>query len=107
TGRAVTWSSSNIAVATISASGAITAVTAGTTTITASIGGVNGTAGLTVQASVAAVSVALAQNPLSVAQTTAATATLRDASGNTLTGRAITWSSANNAVATVNSNGVV
>jgi uncharacterized protein YjdB len=47
-GRTVTWTSSNPAVATVSASGLATGVTAGTVTITASSGGQNGTASFTV-----------------------------------------------------------
>ncbi|HEX9565878.1 MAG TPA: Ig-like domain-containing protein [Gemmatimonadaceae bacterium] len=50
-GRVGTWSSSNLAVATISAStGAITANTAGSTSITATVEGTTGTAQLTVTA---------------------------------------------------------
>jgi hypothetical protein len=48
TGPAVTWSSSNPAVATINASGLATGVAPGTVTITASLGYVSGTAQLTV-----------------------------------------------------------
>ncbi len=44
----VTWISSNVNVATIGASGLATSVATGTTTITASMDGVNGTTGLTV-----------------------------------------------------------
>ena len=45
----VTWASSNTGVATISTSGLATAVATGTTTISATLGTVNGTATLTVQ----------------------------------------------------------
>lgn len=45
----VTWNSSNTVVATISSSGLATAVSSGTTTITAALGSVIGTATLTVQ----------------------------------------------------------
>ncbi|MBJ6725747.1 DUF4082 domain-containing protein [Geomesophilobacter sediminis] len=44
------WSSSDNAVATVNASGLVTGVAPGTATITASLGGVTGTASLTVQA---------------------------------------------------------
>jgi len=44
----VTWTSSNVNVATISASGLANSVSTGTTTITASMSGVNGTTALTV-----------------------------------------------------------
>ena len=48
TGRTVTWTSSAPAVATVSASGLVTAVAAGTATITATSEGVKGTAAVTV-----------------------------------------------------------
>ncbi len=50
TGQAVTWSSSNTAVATINASGLASTVAAGTATITATSGTASGTAALTVTA---------------------------------------------------------
>jgi uncharacterized protein YjdB len=48
TGRAVTWSSSNTNVATVSASGEVTGKNSGTAVITATIGGVSGTSTVTV-----------------------------------------------------------
>ena len=42
-----------------------------------------------------------------VGQTVQATATVRDAAGNVLTGRTVTWSSSNSAVATVSGSGLV
>jgi uncharacterized protein YjdB len=114
TGRAVSWSSSNSAVATVSGSGLVTAVAVGTVQITATSEGRSGSAALTVPSSpppppaaVASVAVALSSASITVGQTTNATATLRDASGNTLTGRAIAWSSSNAGIASVNSSGVV
>lgn len=108
TGRPVAWSSGNPAVATISSSGAITTVTPGTATITATAEGVVGTAQLTVNPRpVATVTVALGSPTLVPGATTAAIATTLDAFGNTLTGRSVTWSSGNPAIATVASNGQV
>jgi hypothetical protein len=56
---------------------------------------------------VASVAVALADAALEVGETTQATATLRDAGGALLSGREITWSSSNPAVASVSSSGLV
>jgi parallel beta-helix repeat protein len=58
------------------------------------------------QAAVATVSVSLTSS-LPVKQTAQATATLRDALGNVLTGRTIGWTSSNSAVATVSASGLV
>ena len=111
TGRSVTWTSSNTSVATVSSSGLVTSIAAGTVQIIATSEGKTGSAGLTVNAPapapVASVTVMLASPGLTTGQTTQATATLRDAMGNVLTGRTITWTSSATSVATVSSSGVV
>jgi hypothetical protein len=58
-------------------------------------------------APVATVTLAGVSGPLVALQTATATATLRDAAGNVLTGRTITWSSSNPGIATVSSTGVI
>ncbi len=107
TGRTVTWASSNTAVATLSGATA-TAVAAGTATISATSGGVIGSATVTVSAiaPVASVTVAPATVSQAVGATTQLAATLTDASGAVLTGRTLTWSSSNPAVATVSASGL-
>ena len=111
TDRAVVWSSSNAAVATVSATGLVTALTAGSASMSAVVDGITASTAVTVAAPgpapVASVSATLASASLTVGQTTQATAVLKDAAGNVLTGRTITWSSANTDVATVSSSGVV
>ena len=110
-GRTVTWSSSAPSVATVSASGLVSAIAAGSASIGAVVDGVTGTASVTVTstppAPVATVSVTLASASRTVGQTTQATATLRDANGTVLTGRAVTWTSSNPSVATVSGSGLV
>ena len=56
---------------------------------------------------VASLSVVLGLSTIVVGGSTTAVATAKDAGGNVLTGRAITWSSDNSAVATVSLGGVV
>src|SRR5256884_5452000 len=58
-------------------------------------------------APVAAVTVSPAAPTVQVGQTVQLTATPRDASGNPLAGRVITWQSSNGAVASVNGSGLV
>jgi len=107
-GRAITWSTSNGAVAAVDANGNMTAVGQGSATITATSEGKGGVATVTVsQAAVATVAVTPAPLSMSVGQTTQLAATLKDASGNVLNGRAVTWSSSNAGVATVSSSGLV
>lgn len=108
TGRTVVWSSSNTAVATVNSTGLVTGVAAGSVTITASSEGKSGTATVVVtQPAVATVTVSPSSASLLVGATTQLSVELRDAQGNVLTGRTVTWSSSATGVATVNSNGVV
>jgi uncharacterized protein YjdB len=107
-GRVVAWATSDPTVATVTQSGAVTALKAGTTSVSASSEGRSGAATLTVTpAPVASVIVSLAASALNIGQTTQATAIVKDASGNVLTGRVVTWSSEFPFVATVNASGVV
>jgi uncharacterized protein YjdB len=107
-GPAVSWSSSNTAVATVDANGVVLAVAAGPATITATSEGQSGTAAITVTAlAIASVQVTPASGSIEVGQTLQLTATPKDAGGNPLSGRTVTWSSNNTAVATVDANGVV
>jgi uncharacterized protein YjdB len=110
-GRATVWASSDPGVATVSATGVVTAVSPGTTTIQATVEGRTGTATLRVTPApprpVASVTVTLAAASLTIGQTTQAAATLRDASGAVLTGRAVVWTSSDPSVATVSGTGVV
>ncbi len=71
-------------------------------------GGGGGTTGLNTDPKpVASVTVSPATADIDVAGTQPLTTTLRDASGSTLTGRSVAWSSSNQAVATVSSSGMV
>ena len=108
TGRTITWTSGNTAVATVNTSGLVTGASAGSTTITATSGGQSGTSAITVTVvPVASVTVAPASLGLTVGQTGQLGATVKDANGNVLTGRTITWTSNNTGVATVNASGLV
>ena len=109
-GRVATWSTSAASVATVSSSGLVTGVTAGSATITATIDGQTGSATVTVnavaQGVVTSVTVSPSSATVNVAWSTTLSATARDGNGNPVQGAQITWSSSDPAVATV-SNGVV
>lgn len=111
TGRVITWSSTNSAVATVDAAGLVTTLSAGNADITATSEGKSGFATITVTvpppAPVATVSVALNSPTVVAGQTTQASATTRDAANTVLMGRVITWASSNSAVATVDAAGLV
>ena len=110
-GRNIAWSSSNSSIATVSSTGLVTALSAGIAGITASGGGEQTTATITVvapvTAPVASVSVTPSTAGVLVGQTVQLTATPRDAGGAPLTGRTVTWTSSNLGIATVSSSGLV
>jgi len=108
TGRTVTWVSSNTALATVSASGLVTGVAAGSATITATSEGKNGTSVISVtNAPVATVTVTPAVASILVGATLQLTATPKDSLGNPLSGRVVTWSSNALSVASVTGTGLV
>jgi uncharacterized protein YjdB len=109
-GKTITWSSDAPSIATVSATGLVTMVGAGSVTITATCETIEGdSTGTVTAAEVPVATVVVAPSSFSVAAgaTQALTVTLKDALNNTLTGRVITYSSTNTSVATVNSSGVV
>ena len=110
TGFTTTWTSSAPTVATVSASGVITAVSEGASTITATISGVSGTTTVTTRlVSVGSVVVSASSTPARVGRTVPLTGTLLSAGGDTLTTtqRSLTWASTDTTVARVSSTGVV
>lgn len=108
TGRTTTWSSSNATVASVSAGGAVTALAAGTTTVSATSEGQVAGATVTVTAAgVASVQVLPAQVALVPGGTATLQAVALGAAGDTLRGRSPTWSSSSTDVATISASGVV
>jgi uncharacterized protein YjdB len=108
TDRVVTWASSNVQIATVSASGVVTGVSAGTVTITATSEGKSGGATVVVaRVPVGTVSVLPTATGLIVGQTATLAATVKDANGAVVTDRLVTWTSSNPTVATVGTSGAV
>jgi hypothetical protein len=93
TGRAVTWTSSDAAVATVDPSGVLTAVTPGRVTITATSEGHTGELAVAVRRKpVASLQVERAADTLWLGRTKTLHAQPRDASGGALGDRTIAWS---------------
>lgn len=108
-GAAVTWSSADQAVATVTSRGQVRSFGNGTVTITASSGNASGQASVTVEQVAVAVELALDSLvlPWSGATTTLEVAAL-DAGGTPLAaGAGLTWTSSDDGVATVGSDGTV
>jgi uncharacterized protein YjdB len=109
TNQNVNWSSANNDIATVSASGVVTGVRPGLVTITARTqdGGFTASAVVTVQPSTIAVTgVTVAPGSVTVNVGTPVTLTASVTPENA-TNKTVTWSSANNAIATVSGTGVV
>jgi trimeric autotransporter adhesin len=99
----VTWSSSSVSVASITISGATTALKTGTTTITATLGTISGNTQLTVNVANLS-SIAIQPGDTTIAEATtvqfSAVGTFSDGSTRNITNQ-VTWSSSNTAVATI------
>ncbi|HYW10072.1 MAG TPA: Ig-like domain-containing protein, partial [Longimicrobium sp.] len=111
TGRAVAWTSSNAAIATVSTTGTVGGVAEGSARITATVDGVTATAAVRILAPAPLAVVRVRVEPdsavLNVGARIDLNAVALDARGNTLTGRAVTWVSSNTAVAAVSASGAV
>jgi uncharacterized protein YjdB len=105
----VTWRSSATSVATIDATGLVTAHSAGTTNITATQGAVSDSFALTVtNATLASIQVSAANPSIVKGSTTQCTATGRYSNGSTQNiSAAVTWRSSATSVATVSTSGLV
>ena len=108
TSRVVTWSSSNVQIATVSSSGTVTALAPGNATISASSEGKSGTASVVVLNRLAsAVTLTPSSTNLVAGTTVLLTSQITDPAGNILINRPIDFTSDNNSVATVGASGLV
>ena len=103
----VTWSSSNTAVATVNASGLVTAAGNGTATITASAGTVSGSATVTVAQQVSAVEISPDTAIVLPGTTLQLMAEAQDANGHAVAGSEYAWASSDTTVAVVDGTGLV
>ncbi len=107
-GQQVFWNTGNAAVATVSDAGVVTGVGTGQVQIAASAAGKSGIATITVlPPPVAVVVVTTAADTLVPNGTVHLTATLLDVGGHPLTGRVLTWTSAQPDIARIDDTGVV
>ena len=94
-GRRIDWSTSDVTKATVTPTGVLTALAAGAVTVTAASEGVSAAIVLTVTPSldqVATLTLSPAVGSLTVGGSLQLALTLKDAAGNILTGRDVTWS---------------
>ena len=111
--KSVTWTSSNPSVATVSESGLVTAVAQGTATITATSNLDNtksGTCNITVNAPAAPIpvtAIALNKSTAIIGIGDSETLTINYTPADANTGKAVTWTSSNPGVATVDNSGKV
>jgi uncharacterized protein YjdB len=112
TGRTIVWKTSDPAIASVDGAGVVSALKAGSVTVTATSEGKSGTAALTVTAPanapapVASMTLAVAPS-INIGGTAQATVTLKDAAGNVLTGRTVNWVSSDASLVSVSASGLV
>ena len=107
TDRTVGWQSSNPALVTVNSAGLVTAIAAGSVTITGISEGKTASASVTVAPPApTAIVISPSGATLSLGQSAQLSAEVRDANGGVVS-RAVSWSSSNPTVATVSSSGVV
>ena len=106
-GAEFSWESSDEAVATVDASGLVTAVANGSATITATSGSAAGSAAVTVAQEVSAVAVTPDAATVVEGDTLRLAATATDANGHEAAGIELVWASGDAAVAVVDSTGLV
>jgi uncharacterized protein YjdB len=110
TNQSVTWSTSNVSVATVSANGVVTGVAAGSTTITARTadGGRTATSIVTVRADQQTIPVTgVTVTPSATVKVGAIASLTATVQPNNASNKAVTWNSDNSRAATVSSTGVV
>jgi uncharacterized protein YjdB len=103
----VTWSVDNPTVATVDAAGLLTALTDGTTSVTATAGGKQGSAGLTVSRKVGSVTIGNLPTELIAGESAQLVADVRDPTGAPVPSPTVTWTSLTPGVATVDATGKV
>jgi hypothetical protein len=104
----ITWSVASTTVASVNGNGLVTGVALGQTQVIASASGKQGQATVNVTPlPVASVTVSPSTATVAVGAIQQLTATTLDASGNTLTGRVVTWATTDQTKATVTPTGVV
>jgi hypothetical protein len=107
-GRNVEWSTTDEALATVSADGVVTGLSAGTVSVRAIIDGKTGATSLLVLAApVATIEIQPAPVNLVLGESRKLVAIARDSVGRVLTGRTTTWASSNPAVVSVDAGGRV
>jgi hypothetical protein len=106
-GLAPAWTSSDAAVATVDSAGRVTAMGAGSATITASLGALSASATVRVRGGPATIQLVPDSLVLEVGATGRIAAVLRDAAGAVLPGPAPTWTSSAPGVAAVDAEGEV
>ena len=101
TSKTVTWSTSNPEVATVDATGLVTAVANGKATITATAGGETATCEVTVAIVVPVTGVALDKTEATLTEVGATVTLVATVSPDNATNKTVTWESSNTEVATV------
>ena len=105
--RAATWVSNAPVVATVSNTGRVTALSAGTAIISATVGGVSATTTLTIARRVSSIGLNISARALATGETVTLVPTLTFSDNSSVIGKTVTFTSSAAAVASVSATGVV
>ena len=106
-GAPLTWTSSDVSVATVDGSGLVTAAGNGETTVTAASGGLSGEARVSVMQSARSVTVSPSAERIMPGDTLRLSARAVDGNGHAVAGAEFAWSSSDVSVASVDGTGLV
>ena len=106
-GAAVAWSSGGVAVATVSATGLVTAVDNGTTMVTATAGSASGSATVTVAQQVSAITLTPTADTIARGDTLRVVAEVFDGNDHRIDGAVFTWTTSDESVVRVDGAGLV
>lgn len=107
TGLPVTWSSSNSSIAAVTTTGLLSGHARGTASVRARVDGVEGNTPVTVQLPASTITVFPTADTVAAYDTVAFTATAADADGVPIPSPSLVWSVSNEAVASIDGQGVV
>jgi hypothetical protein len=105
-GVGLVWSTPNGGPVTVTTTGRVTAVRDGTAQVQCAVGNLTGSRQVQVFAVVSSITVAPLTASISIGGMQSFTATMRDAAGNTITGRTPAWTTSNAGIATISTAGV-
>jgi uncharacterized protein YjdB len=108
TGLSISWTSSEVSVATVSSKGLVTGVSKGSSTIIASVGGISSSVSVIISdLSADSIEITPDRGTLSIGQSSQLSARLKDAQGNILASSNVEWTTSDPSIVTISHSGML